>query len=83
MINLFALPIFLFFRHTGMKGEKKKMPISIKVDEEDYNSLFKMRARKKKSVRLVIKALLLDNESMKNEIRTLKKELERMRQCNA
>lgn len=64
-----------------MQGGKKKMPISIKIDEEDYDSLFKMRARKKKSVRLVIKALLKANDRMKNEIRILKKELENMRQC--
>jgi len=56
------------------------MPNSIKIDEEDYDHLFKMRTRKKKSVRLVIKALLLDNDSMKREIRTLKNELGRMRQ---
>lgn len=66
-----------------MQGENENMQHSIKVDEEDYDSLFKMRARKKKSVRLVIKALLLDNETLKSEIRTLKKEVERLRQCNA
>ena len=82
MINLFALPIFLFFR-KGMQGEKENMQHSIKVDEEDYNSLFKMRTQKNKSVRLVIKALLKDNESMKSEIRTLNREVERLRQCNA
>lgn len=63
-----------------MQGEIKKMPISIKIDEEDYDRLFKMRTQPNKSVRLVIKALLKDNDSMKSEIRTLKKELERMRQ---
>ena len=66
-----------------MQRGKENMPISIKIDEEDYDSLFKMRARENKSVRLVIKALLKDNDSMKSEIRTLKKELERLRQCNA
>jgi len=66
-----------------MQGEKENMQHSIKVDEEDYNSLFKMRTQPNKSVRLVIKALLKDNDGMKSEIRTLKKELERMRQCNA
>lgn len=59
------------------------MGISIKIDEEDYDRLFKMRTQPNKSVRLVIKALLKDNDSMKSEIRTLKKELVRMRQCNA
>lgn len=59
------------------------MSNSIKIDEEDYNRLFKMRTQPNKSVRLVIKALLKDNDGMKSEIRTLKKELERMRQCNA
>lgn len=59
------------------------MSNSIKIDEEDYNRLFKMRTQRNKSVRLVIKALLKDNDGMKSEIRTLKKELERMRQCNA
>lgn len=55
------------------------MGISIKVDDEDYDRLFQMRARKNKSVRLVIKALLKDYDSMKGENRILKKELERMR----
>lgn len=59
------------------------MSNSIKIDEEDYDCLFKMRTQTNKSVRLVIKSLLKDNDSMKSEIRTLKKELERMRQCNA
>lgn len=59
------------------------MPTSIKIDDEDYDNLFKMKTRNNKSVRLVIKALLKDNKSFKSEIRTLKKELERMRQCNA
>lgn len=58
------------------------MPKSIKIDEEDYDRLFKMRARENKSVRLVIKALLNDNDSMKSENRTLKKEIECLRQCN-
>lgn len=66
-----------------MQGEKENMPTSIKIDEEDYDHLFKMKTRKKKSVRLVIKSLLKDNDSMKNEIRTLKREVERMRQCSA
>jgi len=57
------------------------MGISIKVDDEDYDRLFKMRARPNKSVRLVIKALLKGYDSMKSENRTLKKELERMRRC--
>lgn len=59
------------------------MPTSIKIDEEDYDHLFKMKTRKNKSVRLVIKALLKDNEALKSEIRTLKRELERMGRCNA
>ena len=59
------------------------MGISIKIDDEDYDRLMDMRTRKNKSVRLVIKALLKDNDGMKSEIRTLKKELERMRQCSA
>jgi len=59
------------------------MGISIKIDDEDYDRLMDMRTRKNKSVRLVIKALLKDKNSMKNEIMTLKRELERMRQCSA
>lgn len=59
------------------------MPISIKIDEEDYDRLFKMRARPNKSVRLVIKALLNDNDSMKSEIMNLQREHERLRRCNA
>ncbi len=59
------------------------MGISIKVDDEDYDRLFQMRARKNKSVRLVIKALLKDYDSMKGENRILKKELERMRLCTS
>lgn len=59
------------------------MPKSIKIDEEDYDRLFKMRARENKSVRLVIKALLNDNDSMKSEIMNLQREHERLRRCNA
>ena len=51
------------------------MPKSIKIDDEDYDRLFKMRARPNKSVRLVIKALLNDNDSMKSEIMNLQREL--------
>ena len=51
------------------------MPKSIKIDDEDYDRLFKMRARENKSVRLVIKALLKDNDSMKSEIMNLQREL--------
>lgn len=50
------------------------MPKSIKIDDEDYDRLFKMRARPNKSVRLVIKALLNDNDSMKSEIMNLQRE---------
>ena len=64
-----------------MQRGKENMQHSIKVDEEDYNRLFKMRTQPNKSVRLVIKALLKDNDSMKSEIRTLKKDVERLRQC--
>lgn len=66
-----------------MQGEIKKMAISIKIDEEDYDRIFKMRKGDNKSVRLVIKSLLKDTDSMKSEIRTMKRELGRMRQCNA
>ena len=59
------------------------MPKSIKIDDEDYDRLFKMRARPNKSVRLVIKALLNDNDSMKSEIMNLQREHERLRRCNA